>query len=160
MSQGITTSRDLSVLVRCGPIVCAIPTRWVARLVLVDEAVVTKDGIIEMGGARHPYWDLADLLGVQQARSAWALVRAPRRSSMGGQDELVLALGTGTCVGVQPVPDSVALPPEVFVKRPKAIAGVFVPEATLGATYGLELDIAHLLTGEELDAAALRLKVV
>jgi hypothetical protein len=148
---------ELCVVTTCHALVCALPARWVERLVLpreVAKVATTSDvALVLVGERRYGAWNLGALLGVAPLHDAWVLLRVPHRGS-----ELPIALNTGTCLVVQGLPPSTPLPPGAFRARRGAIAGAFGTAGVRGratpAALGLWLDPAHLFTDEELTASA------
>ena len=144
-----TAARDLGVIVRCHQLVCAIPVRWVSRLVLPEEITLIGTSVVDSGSGRHAAWNLGERLGLPPVKDAWVLLSIPHASA-----QIPIALATGTCLVVQPLPEHVVLPQGLFKERRGAIAGVFVPEASHAAACGVELDIPLLWSASELDASA------
>ena len=146
--------RELAVIVRCHDVACAIPTRWVERLVLPEDVAVFGPNVAVANGKRYASWDLGELLGLAPLHGAWVLVRLP-----GDAGEIPLALRTGPCLGVQTLPRRVDLSPRLFISRPGAVAGVFASTAAFqGALCGLEIDLSRLWTPTELATSAAHLR--
>ena len=51
---------ELCVMLDLGAVVCALPTRWVARLLLLEEARCSpaSGGLLDVGGRHFAAWDL------------------------------------------------------------------------------------------------------
>jgi hypothetical protein len=137
--------RELGVIVSCHDMVCAIATRWVERLVLPEDVVELGPNLVNVAGTRYAAWDLGERLGLSPLRAAWVLMRVP----------MPIALRTGPCLVVEPLPERIELPPLLFVSRRGAVAGVFASKRWHDeALFGLELDVDHLWTPAELAASA------
>lgn len=147
---------ELSVILECHALVCAVPALSVERLALRDE--VTLEGpstdldgtsTVLASGTRFAAWDLAQLLELGPLDVAWILLRIP--SSEG---PVPIALRAGACLVVQRLPPPMPLPESLFRARARAIRGVFAASvrraAGSGDTVGLALDPAHLFTAAEL----------
>ena len=145
-----SAARGLGVMVACHHLVCAIPTEWIIRLALPEDVTELSPGVLGVGGERFATWDLGERLGLPPLRVAWCLLRLPTASGA-----IALALGTGTCHVVAPLPVRRSLPSELFTSRRGAIAGVFVADE---ARCGIELDVARLWTPAELAASAALLR--
>lgn len=144
-------ARELCVIVSCHHVLCAIPTRWVHRLVLPDEVnVESTRRVLSVGQERFVMWDLGERLGLGPLDASWCLLYVPRPS---GRD-VPIALSTGACQVVAPLPECRALPRTLFEARADAILGVFVADAAHGgALHGVELDVRRLWTPAELAAS-------
>lgn len=148
----MSTSRELSVIVRAGDLCVALPAARVARLILADDLPVMRDGapgLVEVAGAPYASWDLGELLGVGKLSAAWVLLAVPASGS-----DLRVALRTGPCVAVVPMPRWSAVPPRAFVARPRALGRVFSMRELGGTGIGLAVDPVHLFVRHELEAAA------
>jgi hypothetical protein len=101
-------------------------------------------------GAAVPGWDLGELLGIEAAPSAWAIIELP-----GSRRRVGLRLGR--CVTVQSLPVCRAIPRGIFASRPRAIAAGFsttaIPELSEHIS-GVVLDLAGVLGDGELGALA------
>ena len=123
---------ELCVVTACHDLLCALPVRWVERLLLPQEVatVVTAApkpwSLLLVGERQLAAWNLGTLLGLAPLTAAWVLLRVPHR---GG--ELSIALNTG------------------------AFATDGLRGRATAAPLGLWLDPARLFTDEELAAAAL-----
>jgi hypothetical protein len=156
---GITS---LSVVVRAGAFVFAYPVRRVQRLVLSSEVdVLAADtaahsslvGRLQVGGATYAAWELGRLMGQDDSGVlSWSLCHLPWRGS-----SVAIALGTGACLVVQPIPQTFELDPRLFGRRRGAIRGAFdahfVPGLPSSVDVGLVLDVEALLTDTELEAS-------
>jgi hypothetical protein len=148
----MSASRELSVVVRAGDLLVALPAVRVARLILADELPVLRDGapgLVEVAGAPYASWDLGELLGVGKLSAAWVLLGVPAAGT-----EVRVALRTGPCVAVVPMPRWSAVPQRAFVARPRAMGRVFSMRELGGAGIGLALDPSLLFARHELEAAA------
>src|SRR5207247_1093431 len=93
---------ELCVVTACHDLLCALPVRWVERLLLPQEVatVVTAApkpwSLLLVGERQLAAWNLGTLLGLAPLTAAWVLLRVPHR---GG--ELSIALNTGACLVVQ-----------------------------------------------------------
>jgi hypothetical protein len=141
--------RGLGVIVACHHLVCAISTERVIRLVLPENVTEVSPGILGIDRERFAIWDLGERLGLPSTRVAWCLLRIPSASG-----DIPLALATGRCHVVGPLPTRRSLPTELFSSRGVAIAGVFVDETRCG----IELDVMRLWTPAELAASAALLR--
>jgi hypothetical protein len=133
----------------------AVPVRSVTRLVLPHEVEIVSEkheaaslGVVKIGGEAHAAWDLGELLGLDPIAAAWILFRVAHEGTT-----LSIALRTGACLMVQPLRPEVSIPGAVFSARGKAFPSAFATSSVRGKTpalYGLWLDPARLLTGDEL----------
>jgi hypothetical protein len=151
-----TPTRELAVMVRARSLVIAIPTRWVARLTLATEVKTIKTGLpalVDVEGTTHAAWDLGAMIYRAPIDGAWVLLRVPHEGKT-----LRLALRTGPCLVVAPVPPLAEIPRSILLRRRGAFAGAFAGGHGLdeagGAPYGLALDPTGLWTPEELTASA------
>ena len=143
---------ELSVVVRAHDVCVALPAGRVTRLVLGDELPLLRDGapgIADVAGAHYATWDLGQLLGMPRLSAAWALLTVPF-----GASQVRVALRTGPCVAVVPLPRSSALPGGAFTARARAIFRAFSMRALGGNGIGLALDPLHLFARHELGVAA------
>jgi len=155
----IRRDEELCVVLACHDLVCALPARWVDRLVLpaeVASVATSADAAVALvlaGERQLAAWNLGTLLGLPPLGTAWVLLRIPFRGS-----ELPIALHTGACLVVQPLPPALALPPGAFRARPHAISGAFASTRVRGrapaSPVGLWIDPSRLFTDDELAAAA------
>jgi hypothetical protein len=158
--------RELCVVLSCHHLVCAIPTRWIDRLVQPEEvatiapaaapADASAPRLVLVGERRFAAWNLGTLLGLAPLDTAWVLLRFPHRG-----DELAIALHTGACLVVQPLTPGIGLPAGVFSARAGAVASAVTTAAfkvRVEAEVALWLEPAKLWTGDELDAAAAALR--
>jgi hypothetical protein len=147
---------ELCVVTACHQWVCALPARWVERLVVPHEVAIVasqqRAPSVLVGERQYGAWNLGTLLGLPPLGAAWVLLRLPY-----GDRELPIALNTGACLVVQALPPATALPPGAFRARPGAIAGAFATVGMRGratqAALGLWLDPTRLLTADELAAS-------
>jgi hypothetical protein len=148
----MSAPRELAVVVRAKDLCVALPAGRVTRLVIADELPVLREGapgLLDVAGAPYASWDLGELLGVGRLSTAWVLLAVPA----GGAD-VRIALRTGPCVAVVPMPRWSALPPRAFVTRARAMERVFSMRDLGGEGIGLAVDLAHLFARQELEAAA------
>src|SRR5262245_10093457 len=96
---------ELFVVVSCHSLVCAVATRWVARLLLDDEVAPAQRDVVSIDGRRCAAWDLGAMLGLPPLGHAWVLLNVPYRG-----EEVPIALRTGPCLTVQPLAAFTALP--------------------------------------------------
>lgn len=144
--------RELCVIVTCHQVVCAIPTECIVRLALPEDAVEIAPGILDAFGERYTVWDLGERLGFAKTRDAWCLLRIPAPSG-----PVSIALATGPCRVVAPLPRTFELPAALFsTVRGAAIAGIFADRAG----YGVVLDPIALWTPAELGSSAALLRSV
>ena len=149
---------ELSVLLELGACVCALPSRKVSRLLLLEEAAApeTESAVITVDGNRFAMWDLAQLLGfVEAAPRTWVLVAIRH----GGAD-VAIAFRAGLCLAVETIGRAQALPPSIFRTRAAAFSGAFDPGALRrahGCVVGLQLDPMQLLTPDELELSSARI---
>jgi hypothetical protein len=151
---------ELAVMVSCHGLVCALPVRDVQRL-LLREAVDVAAAARPRPGQRalpqvvfaddQPYavWNLGTLLGMPPLAVAWVLLQVPA-----DPEPVAIALRTGPCLIVQPMPETAPLPPSLFRARGAGIAGAF-PTARLRGkplpvALGLALEPRRLWTLDEL----------
>jgi hypothetical protein len=151
---------ELSVVVACHTLVCAISSRFVSRLVLnadIDGPVDRPGGVIRCGGDRFASFNLGSMLGLPPLTTAWALLGIPHP-----QGTVSIALRTGTCLFVRHVDIDAPLPPGLFASREAAMIGAFVAGTRYGLdeslAYGLVLDPEQLWSDAELDAARTTLR--
>ena len=150
---------DTAVILRCGPQLLAVATRFVERLLLSDEVGSGErtagawPARLWVGGRPFAAWDLGLMLGLGPQGAAQVLLRVPWRGGFIG-----LALRTGACVAVKRLPKAAPLPSGIFGARPGAILGGFEAAAALGkpdeALLGYLLEPTALWTEEELQASA------
>lgn len=146
-----------AVVVQCHGVACALPIRFVSRLVL-PEQVETSEGssLVYVAGRSTPHmaWDLGERLGMSRVDAAWVLLELPHRG-----DTLSMALRTGTCLTIDSLPPPIPLPPSLFAHRAHAIAGLFHTNAKHGgATFGIVVDVEHLWSPSELVATRTMLR--
>ena len=143
----------LAVIVQCHGVACALPTRFVSRLVLPEQVVtISGSSLVYVHGSSKPYiaWDLGERLGMARVDAAWVLLEVPHRNEV-----LPIALRTGPCCVVESLPPPIPLPAALFTQRPRAIAGVFATNEKHGdAVYGLVIDVEHLWSPSELVATS------
>jgi hypothetical protein len=165
-AQDSRAREELCLYLDCAPYLLAVETRWVERLLLAEEVLVTEpdgseiaadrplrgDAIVRAGGAAFAAWDLDALLEVKAGRRAWVLMQlpaAPRAAAV--------ALRTGPCLFVRELKASVALPPGLFRSRTHAITHAFaaadVKAGAAAAPVGIQLDPTRLFSNDELDRA-------
>jgi hypothetical protein len=157
----------LRLYVSGGALLFALPAEPVERLLLADEARLTGGadprppaslGVLAVGRLAYSAWDLSLLLGRVPQPEAWVLLRLPRA---GGP--LPLALRTGACVAVRPLPPRVyPLPAGLGRVRPRLFDAAF-PVSGLGrvrgaAGVGLSLQLKQLWREDELVHAEAELR--
>jgi hypothetical protein len=158
LDAGPALPDELCVMLDLGAVVCALPTRWVARLVLLEEARALDPGggLLEVGGRHFAAWDLAQLLGIELTARAWVLMTLPHRGKT-----VPIALRAGACLVVDVLGPTLPVPPGIFRARRAAFpAGFDVSRRrkTSGAVVGLCFDPRGLFTDEELEASAERMQ--
>ena len=149
---------ELCVMLDLGAVVCALPTRWVVRLLLLEEArrADASGGLLDVGGHRFATWDLAELLGLELEPRAWVLMNLPHRGKT-----VPIALRTGACLVVDVLGPTLPVPPGIFRARRAAFpAGFDVTRRrkTSQAVVGLCFDPSGLFTHQELDSADERMR--
>ena len=153
----ITAPDELCVMLDLGAVVCALPTRWVARLLLLEEArLVEASGVLEVSGRPFAAWDLSQLLGIELAPRAWVLMTLPHRGKV-----VPIALRTGACLVVDVLGPTLPVPAGIFRARRAAFpAGFDVAQRrkTSQAVVGLCFDPSGLFTPVELETSATRLE--
>jgi hypothetical protein len=153
------SASGLRVFVHCPPWVLAISAERVERLLLRDEVYLDRRedvnasaalGLVRVGPAVYPAWDLGLLLGLEPQRDAWVLLRVPFSPA-----PLALALRTGPCLSAAVLPASAlrALPEALCRDRPGLVTGAFATRLLrlVGRSVGpigLALDVAKLLSEE------------
>jgi len=163
-APGPRAPRELAVFVRCHGYVIAVPTRWVDRLVLLEEAHFVGSpeqptpqspylGVVLVGARPYAGWDLGLLLEDVPLMTAWVLLQIPY-----GKGELSLALRTGACQLVDALPSrSTSLPPGLFRARPRAFPALLSTGSLKGqlasARVALQLDPLALWSPRELEAS-------
>ncbi len=149
-------SDSLCVMLGLGAIVCAVPSSEVGRLLLVDEARLRRNGVLEVEGGKFAAWDLARLLGFKHpAPSSWVLLSVPHRG-----ERVPIALRAGQCLEVAQIDSSQKLPSSMFRERRGAFVRAFNPgprQRAAGGVVGLLLDPLALLTELELQSSITRL---
>jgi len=151
-----TGGGELCVLLGLGAILCAIPSRSVTRLLLLEEARLLNAGVLQVDASKFAVWDLAQLLGfTYSAPRSWLLFSVQHEGA-----SVPIALRAGQCLAVELVTSSLRLPHGVFRARNAAFAGAFDParhrKLTAGVV-GLQLDPLGLLSETELDLSVARL---
>jgi hypothetical protein len=171
LDSNAVVSGELCVLFECHSVVCALPVRWVSRLLLADEArFVTSSGeapyqqetrrlelggskVVEAYGQRCTAWDLGEMLELPPLRSAWVYITLPHRNRT-----VSLALRTGPCLLVGPVSKLTEVPGNIFRARRAGLPAAFPVRGTAAggtnALVGLYLDPRGLWTEAELDRSA------
>jgi hypothetical protein len=150
-------SHQLALFALCGDLVVAIDAMAIREVRPVEDTEVRAAGngvsLLALDGelgAAVPGWDLGELLGIEAAPSAWAIVELP-----GSRRRVGLRLGR--CVTVQSLPVCRAIPRGIFASRPRAIAAGFsttaIPELSEHIS-GVVLDLAGVLGDGELGALA------
>jgi hypothetical protein len=147
----------LCVLVRCHTLVVAVPARLVLRMALADEVATTRASngalLARSGDAVLPAWDLGALLGLSSPTAAWLFL-----SVDGGAQPVSLALATGRCLAVRPLPAPTPLPSGLFKKHSDAVVGAFRVDDTLrsqgAGIVGVWLDPLRLLGATAITTAA------
>jgi hypothetical protein len=104
---------------------------------------------VAAGGEPFAAWNLGTMLELPPLSAAWVLLRLPGTGGPAG-----IALRTGPCLVVQPMPPMIRLPAGVMRKRGAGITGAFATSALRGkqpeAPLGLCLDPLHLFSPDEL----------
>jgi hypothetical protein len=150
---------DLSIVVACHSLVCAIPTRYIMRLALNDEVSVLSgsNDLVVSGEERLASFNLGTLLGMPPLTSAWVFLNVPVMGVL-----VPIALQTGACLFVRTIVVEAPLPVGLFALRGAAMRGAFVAGTQLGLDntlpYGLVLAIERLWTDKELHMAKSRLE--
>jgi hypothetical protein len=155
----------LRVFVQCQPWVLALAAERVERLLLPEEVYLDRGdgvdaaaalGVVRVGSAAYPAWDLGLLLGLGPQREAWTLLTVPAPSGL-----LPLALRTGACLSALALAADALhfLPPALSRERPGLVTGAFAttPLRLAGrrvGPIGLALDVAKLLSDEQKAASA------
>ena len=159
--------RDLCVVLACHQLVCAVPARWIERLVRPEEVASIaapaspdrhRPPLVLVGERHFAGYNLGTLLGLAPLDGAWLLMRVPHK-----QDEIPIALHTGTCLVVQHLAPGVAFPGGVFRARAGAIVSAFPARSIKGrvaAEIAFWLDPARLWSDDELAGAAAALEAV
>jgi hypothetical protein len=166
-SRRVEEHRELCVILACHDLVCALPVRWIERLILPDEVAIIAGGrqtveaatrtwqVILVGEQRYAACNLGTLFGLAPLQAAWALLRVPHRGV-----DLPIAVQTGPCLVVQALAPGVPLPTSLFARRAGCIAAVFptkIVRSALPLPLGLWLDPSRLWAESELDAAQVAL---
>jgi hypothetical protein len=162
---GAAPAAELAVVVACHGLVCTIPVRHVERLFLREdiELRATSHRRATAGGARLPQvvyaagepfaaWNLGTLLELSPVSTAWVLMSIPAQPT-----PVRIALRTGPCLVVQPMPATAALPAGLFRARGGGIVGAFATASLRGkrveAALGLSLDPERLWSAAELEGS-------
>lgn len=145
---------ELWLQTACAAWLVAVGSRHVERLILPDEGRLAPDpfpgpagslGLLTTRERVYSAWDLGVLLGLVPQDQAYVLVRL---------QGIPLALRTGACIGVSPLPRHARLPRQVWSARQQAFSGVFAIDANRLsnslAHVGLALELERLFTPEEL----------
>jgi hypothetical protein len=161
---------ELAVVVACHNLVCALPVRHVERLFLREEVELRAPAhrrpaapaarlpqVVYASGEPFAAWNLGSLLELPPVSTAWVLMRIP--VPRGGEPDpgppVAIALRTGPCLVVQPMPAAAALPPGLFRARGEGIVSAFATSQLRGkrpeAALGLSLDPTRLLAHAELE---------
>lgn len=145
---------ELCIVVGCHTFACAIPTRYVLRLVLNEDVnVVPGSGgrIVTSGGEHYAASNLGELLELAPLADAWVLLHMPTP-----RGPVPIALRTGPCLVVREVGVEAPLPNGLFKRRGDAVFGAFVAGAVRGfaenTLYGLVLNLGKLWSDAELEA--------
>jgi hypothetical protein len=163
------TDGELCVMLDCGALVCAMPTRRIERLVLSEHAeFVTARGaappvsfggdqLLSVADKRYVAWDLGELLGLGASKArSWVLLSVRHERGV-----LPIALRAGDCLVVAPVTATSRVPAGIFRARAGAFTAAFTPEGgrrTASAVVGVLLDPERLFSQSELDTAAATLR--
>jgi hypothetical protein len=150
-------SHRLALFALCGDLVVAVDVMAILEIRTVEDTALRSAGhgrmLVELGepgGAPVPGWDLGELLGIEAAPTAWAIVELPGSGRR-------IALRLGRCVTVQALPVCRSIPRGIFTSRPDAIAAGFstaaIPELSTHVS-GVVLDLWGVLRGVELDGPA------
>ncbi len=146
---------ELCVMLDLGAVVCALPTRWVSRLLLLEEARYAE-GLLDAAGQAFAAWELSQMLGVELVPRAWVLMHLPHRGKT-----VPIALRAGACLVVDVLGPTLPVPAGIFRARRAAFpAGFEVTHRrkTSQAVVGLCFDPSGLFTPEELDTSAERVR--
>jgi len=156
---------ELVVVVACHGVVCTLPARGVERLLLREAVSLhapagrrprdTGQALPQVVyAADEPFaaWNLGTMLRLPPVSAAWVLLRIGA-----GPEPVPIALRTGPCLIVQPLPPSAPLPPTLFKERGPGIVGAFSTGQLRGKpvapTMGLSLDPTRFWTEVELAAS-------
>jgi hypothetical protein len=160
-AEATQPAAELVVVIACHGLVCTLPVQRVERL-LLREAVSLQPPPgrrpREVGralpqvvyAAEEPYaaWNLGTMLGLPPLSNAWVLLQA------GGADPVPIALRTGPCLIVQPMPAATPLPAALFRDRGRGIVGAFSAGQLRGRpaalSMGLCLDPRRFWSEQEL----------
>jgi hypothetical protein len=150
------TQEELWLQAACGGWLLALRARHVDRLILPEEGRLLDDdphpapraclGVLLTRATLHSAWDLGLLLGLPPQPHAYVLLR------LGGAS---LALRTGPCIGIAPLPPSGVCTLPACLARDRRGAVVAAFPASAGrfqealAPVGLALDLERLLSEEE-----------
>jgi hypothetical protein len=162
----VATETGLWLYVRGLHRLMAMPASIVERALLVDEtpgpswppaigpAIAPPGclGRLAVRGVSYGAWDLGRLLGSEEARRSWILLRLPH-----GEERLPIALRTDEClhVGVLPRVRRLEIPPGVH--RGRTVFRAAFPAADAGgakgsgALVGFEMELGGLFTDYELE---------
>jgi hypothetical protein len=153
--QASFAAGELCIVFDCHAVVCALPARFVGRLVLPEEVqLVDADGasskldgtrVLVSAGQAFAAWDLGEMVELAPLAAAWVLVRLVDRGA-----SVALALRTGRCRAVERLGSTVSVPRGVFRQRKGAFPASFAREGAVG----LYLDPVALWTAEELETSA------
>jgi hypothetical protein len=162
LSEALQPASELVVVVACHGLVCTLPVRKVERLLLREAVSLQAPAgrrprelgralpqVVYAGDEPFAAWNLGTMLGLPPVSTAWVLLRIGA-----GPDPVPIALRTGPCLIVQPVPPSAPLPATIFKERGAGIVGAFSTAQLRGKpvvpTMGLCLDPARFWSESEL----------
>lgn len=159
MSSLQSTTGELCVWLDCHSVGCALPSRWVERLLAIGDGRLlppknkrSKIPVLQVGARRFAAWDLADMLGIPSAPKAWVLLKIP--SARGA---VPIALRTGECLAVEPTGEALIMPAGLFRRRGAAFPRAFTPPQSVRAradiVVALGLEPSALWSQAELDAS-------
>jgi hypothetical protein len=160
----VEPASELAVVVGCHGLVCTLPVRYVERLLRRDEVEAVRlpprrkgseplPQVVAAAGEPFAAWNLGTMLELPPLTMAWVLLRIP----MPAGNPVAIALRTGHCLMVQPIPPAVALPAGVARRRGAGLVGAFGAAGLRGkrvdARLGLCLDPTRLWTTAELEGS-------
>jgi hypothetical protein len=136
-APGPSEEKALHVFLACGAWTLAFPAEGVTRLLGLEDAPPLQPspaaapeetaahlGLLVVEGRVHSAWDLGGLLGLQAPAEAWLLLR----QVVGGQAHAALALRTGACLSVGPLPPRTERLPATLSREPGLFGQAFVAE--------------------------------
>jgi hypothetical protein len=162
LHQVVQPATELVVVIACHGVVCTLPVRRVERLLLREAVTLPGLGahrarepgrplpqVVYAGDEPFAAWNLGTMLGLPPVSTAWVLLQVNH-----GAELVPIALRTGPCLIVQPMPASSPLPPALFRERGPGIVGAFSTGQLRGRpmalTMGLCLDPQRFWSEQEL----------